>query len=285
MPTSKQKRQAAQRHLQRQLERRAELAQKRRQRNIVLAAALSVLVVVGGVFLFTTLGNDSPSDAAASATTAPATDTASAAPTTAPATTAADGTIACTYIPDDPAASPNIKDVGVPPATAQTTAQVTLAVTTTQGDMTFVLDQAGAPCAVNSFVYLASQKFFDNSPCHRLVNADTFGVLQCGDPSGTGMGGPAYAFDTETPASATPYTTGVIAMANSGQPGTTGSQFFIMFQDTDLPPDYSVVGTVTTGLDVVQKVAAAGNDGSFEASAGGGAPNLPITITSIMPVA
>ncbi len=273
MPTSKQKRQAAQRHLQRQLERRAELARKRRQRNIILAAALSVLVVLGAVFFITSFGNNDPAaDAAADPSATPsATGEASAAPGD------------CTFIPGDPAA-PNVTDVGVPPTPAETTGTVDLAVKTDQGDMTFTLDRVGAPCAVQSFEYLASQGFYDNSPCHRLVNQEAFGVLQCGDPSGTGSGGPGYAYAQEPPTGEMPYAKGVIAMANSGAPDTTSSQFFIMFQDTDLPPEYSVVGTVTAGLDVVEKVAAAGNDGSFEPSPGGGAPNLPITITSVAPV-
>ncbi|MGI8694295.1 MAG: peptidylprolyl isomerase [Geodermatophilaceae bacterium] len=274
MPTSKQKRQAAQRHLQRQLERRAELTRKRRQRNIVLAAALSVLVVLGGIFLIVSLSGDDPADPSADPSATP----------TAPSETTPVEPGACTFIPGDPAA-PNVTDVGVPPTPAETTGTVDLAVTTDQGDMTFTLDRASAPCAVQSMEYLASQGFYDASPCHRLVNAETFGVLQCGDPSGTGSGGPGYAYAQEAPAGEAPYAKGVIAMANSGAPDTTSSQFFIMFQDTDLPPEYSVVGTVTAGIEVVEAVAAAGNDGSFEPSPGGGAPNLPITITTMTPVA
>jgi peptidyl-prolyl cis-trans isomerase B (cyclophilin B) len=272
VPTSKQKRQVAQRHLQRQLERRAELARKRRQRNIVLAAALSVLVVLGAVFLITSLGDDEPTDPVASPT-----PTASASATTDPSA-AAPGE--CAFIPGDPAA-PNVTPAELPTSPAETTGTVDLAVTTDQGDITFTLDRASAPCAVQSVTSLASQGFYDASPCHRLVNQEMFGVLQCGDPSGTGSGGPGYAYAQEPPTGENPYPKGAIAMANSGAPDTTSSQFFIMFQDTQLPPEYSVVGTVTAGLDVVEKVAAAGNDGSFEAEAGGGAPNLPITIETM----
>lgn len=271
MPTSKQKRQAAQRHLQRQLERRAALARKRRQRNLTLAAALAVLVVVGAVFLITTLGSDDPQEAASPTPSDPA--------VTEPTTTAVPGE--CTFIPGDPAA-PNVTPVeGLPETPAPTEGTVELAVATTQGDMTFTLDRALAPCAVQSFTYLAAQGFYDNSPCHRMVNQETFGVLQCGDPSGTGSGGPGYAYSQEAPAGENPYAKGVIAMANSGAPDTTSSQFFIMFVDTALDPAYSVIGTVTTGLDVVEAVAAQGNDGSFDPNPGGGAPNLPITIESI----
>ncbi|MBA2389342.1 MAG: peptidylprolyl isomerase [Geodermatophilaceae bacterium] len=275
MPTSKQKRQAAQRHLQRQLERRTELAKKRRQRNIILAAALSVLVVLGGIFLIVSLtGEDEAADPAASPSSEPtATTEASSAPPG-----------QCTFIPGDPAA-PNVTDVGLPTTPAETTGTVDIAVTTDQGDMTWTLDRASAPCAVQSVTFLAGAGFYDSSPCHRLVNADAFGVLQCGDPSGTGTGGPGYTYAQEAPAGDMPYAEGVIAMANSGAPDSTSSQFFIMFQDTDLPPEYSVVGTVTSGLEVVQTVADAGNDGSFEPSPGGGAPNLPITIETMTVVA
>lgn len=271
MPTSKQKRQAAQRHLQRQLERKAALARKRRQRNLIIAAALAVLVVVGGVFLITSFGDDDGTVPVASTTPTPSASTE-------PTSTAVPGE--CTFIPGDPAA-PNVTDVGLPTTPAPTEGTVQLAVTTSQGDLTFTLDRASAPCAVQSFTYLASQGFYDNSPCHRLVNQDTFGVLQCGDPSGTGSGGPGYSYSQEAPAGDNPYAKGVIAMANSGSPDSTSSQFFIMFVDTDLPPQYSVIGTVSMGVEVVETVAAAGNDGSFDPSPGGGAPNLPITIESI----
>lgn len=276
MPTSKQKRQAAQRHLQRQLERRQALARKRRQRNVILAAALAVLVVIGAVFLFATLGNDDEGDNTATPT--PTVPTTSETPTT-PAVPGE-----CTFIPGDPAA-PNVTDVGVPSSPAPTEGTVELAVTTTQGDMTFTLDRALAPCAVQSFTYLAAEGFYNDSPCHRMVNQDTFGVLQCGDPSGTGSGGPGYTYSQEAPAGDAPYAKGVIAMANSGAPDTTGSQFFIMFVDTDLPPQYSVIGSVTAGIDVVEKVAAEGNDGSFDPSPGGGAPVLPITLETITALA
>ncbi len=276
MPTSRQKRQAAQRHLQRQLERRAVLAKKRRQRNIVLAAGLSVLVVLGGIFLITSFGNNSADNAAATSTTPP---TASASGSPSPTAVPGD----CTFVPGAPDA-PNVTNVGVPSSPAPTTGTVQLAVTTDQGDMTFTLDRALAPCAVQSMAFLATQGFYDNSPCHRMVNQPTFGVLQCGDPSGTGSGGPGYAYAQEPPTGEMPYAKGVIAMANSGQPDTTSSQFFIMFVNTDLPPQYSVVGSVSSGLDVVEKVAAAGNDGSFDPSPGGGAPKLPITIKSMTPV-
>jgi len=278
VPTSKQRRQAAQRHLQKQLERRAELAKKRRRNLAILATAVAVAVVVVAALVITGVfsSDDSNNDAAGSSSS-------SAVPTdTAAPTTNADGTISCNYLPDD-SGNPNLKDVGTPPTPEATPTQgtATLLMSTTQGDLTLTLDRTKAPCAAASFAYLASQKFFDGSACHREVNQPTFGVLQCGDPTGTGSGGPSYKFAQELPEGTT-YPRGTIAMANTGQPNSTGSQFFLCFVDTQLSPDYTPVGTVDeAGLAVLDTVAAAGNDGSFEAQAGGGAPNLPVTINTM----
>jgi peptidyl-prolyl cis-trans isomerase B (cyclophilin B) len=276
VPTSKQRRQAAQRHLQKQLERRAELVRRRRRNLAILATVVAVAVVVVAALVITGVfsGDDTSNEASPSS---PAVTSGAAA-----ATTNADGTIACTYSPDD-SGNPNLKDVGTPPTPEATPTQgtSTLLMSTNQGDLTLTLDRAKAPCAAASFAYLASQKFFDGSPCHREVNQPTFGVLQCGDPTGSGSGGPSYKFAQEIPAGTT-YPRGTIAMANTGQPDSTGSQFFLCFVDTQLSPDYTPVGTVDeAGLAVLDKVAAAGNDGSFEAQAGGGAPKLPVTINTM----
>ena len=273
MPTNKQRREAAQRHLQRQLERRAELARKRRRNLGILATAIAVVVVVGAALLITgVFQSDNPE---ASADPTPSSSAAAAA-------TNADGTVSCTYTPDD-SGNPSLKDVGTPPNPQATPTQgtSTLLMSTTQGDLTLTLDRATAPCAAASFTYLAQQKFFDGTPCHREVNQPTFGVLQCGDPTGSGSGGPSYKFAQEVPAGTT-YPRGTIAMANTGQPNSTGSQFFLCFVDTELSPDYTPVGTVDeAGLAVLDTIAAAGNNGSFEAQAGGGAPNVPVTINTM----
>jgi peptidyl-prolyl cis-trans isomerase B (cyclophilin B) len=278
VPTSKQRRQAAQRHLQKQLERRAELAKKRRRNLGIIATVVAVVVVVGAALLITGVfsGDDEGTEAAAGSTTAPAPTSSAAA-----ATTNADGTIACTYAPDT-SGNPNLKDVGTPPNPEATPTQgtSTLLMSTTAGDLTLTLNRTAAPCAAASFTYLAQQKFFDGTPCHRMVNQPTFGVLQCGDPSGTGSGGPTYKFAEEVTPETT-YPRGTIAMANSGTPGSTGSQFFLCFVDTQLSPDYTAVGTVDeAGLAVLDQVAAGGNDGSMEPSPGGGKPNTQVFIIS-----
>jgi cyclophilin family peptidyl-prolyl cis-trans isomerase len=276
VPTNKQRRQAAQRHLQKQMERRAELAKKRRRNLGIIATVVAVAVVVVAALVITGVfsGDKSSSDAAASSSSAPASSAA--------ATTNPDGTIACTYSPDK-SGNPNLKDVGTPPTPEATPTQgtATLLMSTNQGDLTLTLDRTKAPCAAASFAFLAQQKFFDGSPCHREVNEPTFGVLQCGDPTGSGSGGPTYKFGQEIPKGTT-YPRGTIAMANTGQPNSTGSQFFLCFTDTQLSADYTPVGTVDeAGLAVLDKVAAAGNDGSFAAQAGGGAPKLPVTINTM----
>jgi cyclophilin family peptidyl-prolyl cis-trans isomerase len=282
VPTNKQRRQAAQRRLQRQLERREEQAKKRRRNLLIGVTALAVLAVVGALFIITGLDDpEDTSDTAAAASSEPAAET-PAAPAAAATATNADGTVACNFVLDT-SGNTSLTDVGTPPdaANTPTTGTSTLRMSTDQGDLTLTLDREGAPCAASSFTYLAQQGFFDGSVCHREVNQETFGVLQCGDPTGTGTGGPSYKFGQEVTAETT-YPRGTIAMANSGTPNSTGSQFFLCFTDTQLPPDYTAVGTVDeAGLAVLDTIAAAGNDGSFEPSPGGGAPNTPVTITSM----
>ena len=280
MPTNKQRRESAQRHLQRQLDRRAELAQRRR-RTMAVVAGLVALLVVAGVIALGTGVFDGDDDTAAAGSTAP-TDTAPTSGAAGPSTNA-DGTVVCEY---SPAEGGEIVDVGLPPdaEATETRGTVELVMQTNQGDLQLTLDRAIAPCAAASFQHLAEQDFFDDSPCHRLVTGETFGVLQCGDPTGTGTGGPSYRFLEEVTPETT-YPRGVIAMANSGTPGSTGSQFFLVFTDSQLPPDYTVVGSVDqAGLEVLDAIAEAGHDGSMEPSPGGGAPNEPVTIEELQVV-
>ena len=275
MPTNKQRRHAAQRNLQRQLERRAELARKRRRNIGILVTVIAVVVVVGAALLLTGVlgGEEDPSTAADGTDPAPTTSSAA-------ATTNADGTVTCTYGPDE-SGNPNLTDVGTPPTPEATPTQgtATLLMSTDQGDLTLTLDRTKAPCAAASFVYLTEQGFYDNSPCHRLVNQASFGVLQCGDPTGSGSGGPTYKYAEEVTAETT-YPRGTIAMAKTSAPNTTGSQFFLCFVDTQLPPEYTVVGTVDeAGLGVLETVAAGGI--KDVGPQGDGAPAIPVTIESM----
>jgi peptidyl-prolyl cis-trans isomerase B (cyclophilin B) len=139
---------------------------------------------------------------------------------------------------------------------------------TTQGIITVRMLTAKAPCTTFSFRFLASRGYFDKTHCHRLTIQGIF-VLQCGDPTGTGSGGPGYAFNDENLAGAT-YPAGTVAMANAG-PNTNGSQFFFTWKDTTLAPNYTPFGTVISGMDVLQKIAAAGDDS--QNGPGDGYPN------------
>jgi len=153
-------------------------------------------------------------------------------------------------------------------------AAYTATIKTNQGTIVATLDGAKAPHTVNSFNFLAGQGFFNNSPCHRLTTQGIF-VLQCGDPTGTGTGGPGYTIPDENLAGAT-YPAGTFAMANTGQPHTGGSQFFICYAETALPPQYTPFGHVTQGLDVLKAIAANGEDDSN--GPGDGKPNKPVII-------
>jgi eukaryotic-like serine/threonine-protein kinase len=177
-----------------------------------------------------------------------------------------------------------------PPRTgevATTPAPVDLDIVTNRGKIGLHLANNESPCTVHSFVSLARQKFFDDTQCHRLTTSPGLSVLQCGDPKGNGTGGPGYQFADEYPTNQYPpgdpalkkpvvYPRGTLAMANGG-PSTNGSQFFMVYRDSLLPPAYTVFGTIdTTGLAVVDKIAAAGVAGG----SGDGAPATTVTIMS-----
>src|SRR5579859_1054168 len=147
---------------------------------------------------------------------------------------------------------------------------------TTQGVITVRMLTTKAPCTTFSFRFLASRGYFNQTHCHRLTVQRIY-VLQCGDPTGTGSGGPGYAFNDENLAGAT-YPAGTVAMANAG-PDTNGSQFFFTWKDTKLSPAYTPFGKVIRGLDVLQKIAAAGEDD--QNSAGDGYPNLWVAFRTV----
>jgi peptidyl-prolyl cis-trans isomerase B (cyclophilin B) len=176
--------------------------------------------------------------------------------------------------------NPYAVDVDPPAPEVPAAGTADLRMTTSSGDLGLTLDRAGAPCAAASMLHLAGLGFFDGSACHRQVDSAGLQVLQCGDPTGTGAGGPTYAFATDVDGDES-YPRGTIAMANSGQ-GLDGSQFFLVWGDSALPPDYTVVGTVDeAGLAVLDVVAANGHDGSLDPSPGGGAPTVPVTVESM----
>lgn len=177
----------------------------------------------------------------------------------------------CSYPPDGSAA----KAVTAPATTEPNSGTVTVDISLTGGDVKITMDRSKTPCTIGSFVHLAQVGYFADTKCHRLTTAASLKVLQCGDPSGTGSGGPGYSFADETNPSMT-YPTGTVAMANAG-PNTNGSQFFLVYADSTLNPNYTVFGTITGGLDVLTKIAAAGVSGGGQ----DGAPASPITITKV----
>jgi len=189
--------------------------------------------------------------------------------------TALPATVNCSFPADGQAARP-VK----PPAGANVSAQGTVGVTLQTGDgpIGLTLDKALAPCTVDSFVNLAQQGYFDNTTCHRITTAPGLQVLQCGDPSGTGSGGPGYTIPDEY-FPELKYGRGILAMANTGRPNTGGSQFFMIYGDGELPPQYTAFGSITpAGLQVIDTIAKRGSDGSLEPSPGGGKPVQPVTI-------
>ena len=263
---------AARARLEKEMAERAAAARKRRQRQAVIGSAIAVVLIAGAaVWIASALNKDDKSDKPAASAAVPA------------------GQVACTWTPD--AGGGKVKDVGTPPATVPNTGTATLTFNTDLGAVKATLDRSKVPCTTASFEFLASKKFWDNTKCHRLVNEDKFRVLQCGDPFATGkgyretdgQGGPSYTMAEENlPTDAkNPYPAGSIAMANTGQPGSTGSQFFICSEDTQLPASYTLLGKITTGLDIVRNVVKAGDDGAFAPQPGGGHPKKEFNIKTL----
>ncbi len=263
---------------QRRLERQTQRARRARQWSVsaiifVVVAAVGVgIAAIGGAF-----NSAGTKSADAATTTPPASTSASATPSATPSPTGTPAMVdgKCVYIPSGTAA----RKVSLPPATADTAATYTATMQTNRG--TIVIDLLGskAPCTVNSFVSLADQKFFNKTPCPRLSNTEGLYILQCGDPTGTGSGGPGYEFGNENLAGAT-YPAGTLAMANGGKPDSNGSQFFFVFRSTDLPPSYTPFGQVVTGLNILQDVGNRGF-GAPLSPYGGGAPKESVEIESV----
>jgi serine/threonine protein kinase len=193
----------------------------------------------------------------------------------------------CTY---SATAEAGVKQVSPPRSGRVPTdpAEVSATMVTNQGSIGIQLNNRMAPCTVNNFASLAQKGFFDNTPCHRLTSSPTLSVLQCGDPTGQGTGGQGYQFANEYPTNQYApndpalqhpvlYPRGTVAMANAG-PGTNGSQFFLVYKNSELPPEYTVFGSINnTGLATLDKIAAAGvADGGED-----GSPATPVTIKSI----
>ncbi|GAA3023208.1 peptidylprolyl isomerase [Streptomyces glomeratus] len=267
------RRQLAREKFLRQQQRRTQARRKSRVRTSVTASVLGVMVI-GGVTLYTTgvLKNGGDHKNTASDTTPGATPSGKA---------------------PDPCAKPaagSVKKLSwkkEPSMTIDTSAKYTMKLATTCGDIDIDLKTAAAPHTVNSFNFLAGEGFFDHTKCHRLVTGGIY-VLQCGDPTGTGRGGPGYTIPDENLKDkilkGNVYPAGTVAMANQYNPQTQqgrnsgSSQFFLVYQDSPLPPDYTPFGTVSdAGMKVLKKIAAAGAQPADPATENT-APNATVVI-------
>ncbi len=264
-------RRLARERYQRQAARRAERYYRTRRWTAIGAVCFVVVALAGGgYFLFRGGGQHAqasatPSGAQASATPSGATPT--------PTPTQAEPAKHCTYQPAPPAA----RKVGSPPARPRYKATYQATIHTNRGNIVVKMLNSKATCTVNSFAYLAAKKYFNGTHCHRLTTSGIF-VLQCGDPTGTGSGGPGYKFGDENLAGAT-YPAGTLAMANSG-PNTNGSEFFLVYKDsTALQPKYTPFGTIVSGLKIIQNVAKAGSDNAN--GPGDGHPKQKVVIESV----
>jgi peptidyl-prolyl cis-trans isomerase B (cyclophilin B) len=243
------RRQLAREKYLRQQQRREAARHKARRRNAVIAAVLAVVVIAGAGAAFAGVfdgdGKKSATDATASAT-------------------------------------PSKSSSPEPSMTIDKKATYTMALKTSQGDFSIAMEATKTPRTVNSFKHLADKGYFDDTKCHRLTTGGIF-VLQCGDPEGTGAGGPGYTIPDENldglgkagKDGTVTYPAGTVAMANTGQPGSGGSQFFLVYKDSKLPPLYTSFGTLDkASLKVLKAVGKAGVDG------GGtdGAPKKAVTI-------
>jgi peptidyl-prolyl cis-trans isomerase B (cyclophilin B) len=262
---------AARARLEKEMAERAASARKRRRQQVTITSAVVAVVVVGAaVWVYTATR---PDEKKPSASAQPA------------------GTVACTWIPSDASTGAKITDVGTPPANASNVGTETLTMNTNLGAITATVDKAKAPCTAEAFTYLSSKKFWDGTKCHRLTTAG-IKVLQCGDPSAKGKGyrqtdgtgGPSFRYAEENlPTGKTvTYPAGTIAMAKTSEASSTGSQFFIVYADipaTSLPADYTVLGTLTKGLDLVKNVAKAGTDNAN--GQGDGHPKKEVDIKTL----
>ncbi|MBU6278367.1 MAG: peptidylprolyl isomerase [Actinomycetales bacterium] len=278
MSSNRRQRELARAKYERQQARRSRAAQRRRiQQRIVAAAVVVVLLGAGATWFVLGRSTATPADpaqaqaaASALASAIGASPAAPAAPT--PSATASTGALDCA--PPMATRADNLNWPSAPPVDPAQPGAGTITLATNCGAIVIETLPELAPATVASEVFLTENGFYNATSCHRLTTEGIF-VLQCGDPTGTGSGGPGYTVPDENlpAADGVNYPAGTVAMANAG-PNTSGSQFFIVYADTTLPPGYSIWGRVISGLDVVSSVAGAGVTGGGS----DGAPAQPITI-------
>ncbi|WP_374983881.1 peptidylprolyl isomerase [Streptomyces fradiae] len=251
------RRQLAREKFERQQRKREESRRKAKRRNAVVAAALAVVLAAGGAVYASVQLAGPEKDRV---------DTSDPAAAPSPGSS------------DAPSPSPSPE----PSMAVDAKKTYTMALRTDAGELAITMDAARTPRTVNSFKHLADREYFDGTKCHRLTTQGIF-VLQCGDPQGDGTGGPGYNIPDENLGSLgkagadgkVVYRAGTVAMANTGSPDSGGSQFFLVYQDSELPPKYTPFGTLdAAGLKAVREVAKAGvADGT-----GDGAPKKAVTV-------
>ena len=257
MTKAQERARARRRYEKQEAARAAKEAQHRRDRTVVAVVVCVLVLVVGFVVVARQLSSG----------TTEAADK--------PTTSATTATVAGCQPP--PSSLGTDAKLSLPDKKAAEGKTFVATVTTNCGDLQFTLDGSKAPQAVASFNFLAQQNYFLSSPCHRLTTSGIY-VLQCGDPTGTGTGTPGYGFGVENAPKDGKYPRGTLAMARTEDTKKgNGSQFFIVYKDTELPGGYSIFGTVTKGMDIVDKIAAAGVSGG----ATDGAPAAPISILRV----
>ena len=279
MTSDKRRRQLAREKYERQQAKRAVESERRRRRQRVVAAVVVAALVVGAGAWIVIARQQSASEPAAAASPAPSSIASAAASAIASAAKAADAAASAAPLDCRPPGTARADDrtyPSAPAATALASAPAVITLRTNCGSIAITTLPDKAPLTVASEVFLAQDGFYDGTSCHRVTTEGIF-VLQCGDPAGDGSGGPGYSVPDENlpAAEGVNYPAGTVAMANAG-PGTAGSQFFIVYADTALPPGYTIWGTVTDGLDLVRGIAAAGVAGG----GGDGRPAQPVFIES-----
>lgn len=260
--TKEQERARARRRQQKLQAREAERARQAARNRQVAVVVVAVLAVVA-LFVFLSVklaGNDDKAP--------------SGSPSASASTAAAKGK--CTSAPNAPT---SVKRVDKPDKATAAGKTFQAVITTNCGDITLELDGQKAPQTVASFVALAKAGYWADSPCHRLTTEGIF-VLQCGDPLAGAGPGPGYSFGLENTPKDGSYPKGTLAMARTSDPNSNSGQFFIVYDDSQIPAStggYSIFGTVTTGLDIVEEIAAAGVSGGST----DGAPATPISILKV----
>ncbi|MDI3420218.1 peptidylprolyl isomerase [Streptomyces luteolus] len=265
------RRQLAREKFARQQERRETARRKAKRRNAIIAASLAVVLAASGGAVaagaFTGDDGKENTDAEAAPSSSP--------PVKDPCEKPAPGKVEKLSYKKEPKLS------------IDKSADYTMSLATTCGDIDIDLKASAAPHTVNSFDFLVNKGYLDHTKCHRLTNQGIY-VLQCGDPKGDGTGGPGYTIPDENlkdkSLKGNVYPAGTVAMANQYNPqdgkgrDTGGSQFFLVYQDSQLPPDYTPFGTVSkSGMKVLKKIADAGATAP-DPTTGNTAPNATVVI-------